>query len=59
MILRWLSSNMNLRLRFVLPITASVIVCMAVLSAYLINRQADSFQRELQTTARRLLKFWR
>ena len=56
MTLRWPASSMNLRLRFVLPISAIVIVCMAVLSGYLIYRQTDSFQRELQTNGETIVK---
>jgi signal transduction histidine kinase len=56
MIRRWLAKTMNLRLRFVLPISAIVIVCMAALSGYLINSQADSFQRELQTNGETIVK---
>jgi signal transduction histidine kinase len=56
MIRQWLAKTMNLRLRFVLPISAIVIVCMAALSGYLINSQADSFQRELQTNGETIVK---
>ncbi len=56
MTLRWLTTSLNLRLRFVLPISAIVIICMAVLSGYLINRQANSFRRELQTNGETIVK---
>lgn len=56
MIWRWLPFGANLRLRFVLPISAIVVVCIAIVSGYLINRQADGFRRELRTTGETIVK---
>ncbi|MEW5796153.1 MAG: ATP-binding protein [Candidatus Zixiibacteriota bacterium] len=53
---RWLASNANLRLRFVLPISVIVVVCIAIISGYLINRQADGFRRELRATGETIIK---
>jgi len=56
MIRRWLSERLNLRLRFVLPISAIVIACMTVVSGFLIKRQADGYRRELQTNGETIIK---
>jgi len=53
---RWLLSGLNLRMRFVLPISAIVILCMGVVSGFLIDRQANGFRRELQTNGETIIK---
>ncbi len=42
--------NYSLRTKFVLPVAAMLIFATLSTSGYLINRQADSFRRELQTS---------
>jgi len=56
MIRRWLSERLNLRLRFALPISAIVILCITVVSGFLIKRQADGYRRELQTNGETIIK---
>lgn len=53
---RWLLSGLNLRMRFVLPISAIVILCLGVVSGFLIDRQANGFRRELQTNGETIIK---
>ena len=56
MIRRWFTEGLNLRLRFVLPISAIVVACMTVVSGYLIKTQADGYRRELQTNGETIVK---
>jgi len=53
---RWYPSGLNLRMKFVLPISAIVIACMVVLSGYLIKRQSDGYQRELESNGETMIK---
>jgi signal transduction histidine kinase len=46
----------TLRLKFVLPISAMLILSMLIMSGYLINRQSDSFQRELESNGETTIK---
>jgi len=53
---RWFNSGIDLRLKFVLPISAIVMAAMVILSGYLIKRQAAGFYRELETNGQTLIK---
>ena len=46
----------NLRIKFIIPISAMLVVSLLVISSYLINRQSDSIQRELETSGETILK---
>lgn len=48
--------DLNLRMKFILPIAAMLIVNMLFIGGYLVKRQADSFMRELETTGETLSK---
>jgi signal transduction histidine kinase len=56
MIRQWRMSSMKLRTRFVLPISAIVIICMAGLAGYLIQRQSEGYQRELESQGGTMIK---
>jgi len=51
---RWFT--MSLRMRFILPISGMLIVCMVLIGGYLVNRQADSFMRELESSGETMSK---
>ncbi|MBD3257318.1 HAMP domain-containing protein, partial [candidate division GN15 bacterium] len=42
-------TGFSLRLKFVLPISVMLIISMLIISGYLIERQSDSFHRELES----------
>lgn len=46
----------NLRMKFVLPISAIMAVSMLVISSYLINRQSASFRHELESSGETMLR---
>ncbi len=48
--------NMNLRMKFVLPIAAMLVLNMLVIGGYLIRRQSDSFLRELESSGQTMSK---
>ncbi len=48
--------RLSLRTKFILPISAILVVGMLVVSSYLINRQSDSFRRELETAGKTMLR---
>ena len=50
------ASGFSLRLRFVLPISAMLVVSMFLMSAYLIRRQSDNFHTELESRAATMIK---
>jgi len=56
MIWQWRLSDMKLRTKFVLPISALVMVCMIVLAGYLIQRQSESYHRELESQGETMIK---
>ncbi len=45
----------SLRLKFVLPISAMLIISMLIISGYLIKRQSDSFHRELESNGETMI----
>lgn len=53
---RWYLFDLNLRMKFVLPISAIVIACMVILAGYLIKRQSDGYQRELESNGETMIK---
>ncbi len=48
--------KLNLRTKFVAPISAMVIVSILIVSGYLLQRQSDSFRRELETNGETMIK---
>ncbi|HUV31016.1 MAG TPA: ATP-binding protein [Acidobacteriota bacterium] len=48
--------QVNLRTRFVLPISAMVVVSMLITSGYLLKRQDDGFRRELETSGKTMIQ---
>lgn len=48
--------SFSLRTKFVLPVSAVLILSTLVTSAYLIKRQADSFRRELRTSGETMIR---
>ena len=48
--------GLGLRLKFVLPISAMLIVSMLIVSGFLIKRQSDGFHRELESTGETMIK---
>jgi len=56
MIQQWRLSNMKLRTKFVLLISAIVMACMVVLAGYLIQRQSEGYQRELESQGETMIK---
>jgi hypothetical protein len=53
---RWRFSDFTLRMKFVLPITAILIGAMLILSGFLIQRQSEGFQRELESNGETIIK---
>lgn len=50
------SFGLSLRLKFVLPISVMLIISMLIISGYLINRQSDSFRRELESNGETMIR---
>jgi two-component system NtrC family sensor kinase len=50
------SFGLSLRLKFVLPISVMLIISMLIISGYLINRQSDSFRRELESNGETMIQ---
>lgn len=48
--------NLNLRMKFILPIAAMLVFSMAVIGGYLVKRQSDSFYRELGSSSETMLR---
>ncbi|UCC43492.1 MAG: HAMP domain-containing protein [Candidatus Zixiibacteriota bacterium] len=48
--------NPNLRTKFLLPISAMLIVSMLLASGYMLDRQSDSFRSELETSGETMIK---
>ncbi len=48
--------HMNLRTKFVLPISVIVVASTLIVSGYLIERQSNSFRRELETSGKTMLR---
>jgi len=48
--------NLSLRSKIVLPVAAMLIMATLVTSGYLIQRQAQSFRRELQTSGETMIR---
>ncbi len=53
---QWRPPKAKLRTKFLVPISAIVIACMAILSGYLIQRQSEGYQRELESRGETLIK---
>jgi two-component system NtrC family sensor kinase len=53
---RWLHGGLSLKTKFVLPITVVVMASMILLGGWLIQRQADGYQRELESNGSTLMK---
>jgi len=50
------SFGLSLRLKFVLPISMMLIISMLIISGYLINRQSESFRRELESNGETMIR---
>ena len=48
--------NLKLRNKFIVPISALLIVSTLVVSGYLIKHQAESFRRELETSGETMIR---
>jgi signal transduction histidine kinase len=48
--------GLNLRMKFILPISAMLIFSMLVIGGYLVGRQSDSYLRELRSTGETMLQ---
>jgi signal transduction histidine kinase len=56
MIRQWRFSSMKLQTKFVLPISAIMIACLVVLAGYMIQRQSESYHRELESKGETMIK---
>ena len=48
--------NLGLRTKFVLPVASLLVLATGVISGYLIQRQAEGFRRELQTSGETMIR---
>ena len=48
--------SMSLRLKFILPIAAMLVVSMLAISSYLVRRQSESFRHELEVTGETMVR---
>jgi len=48
--------GMSLRLKFIVPIAAMLVVSMLAISSYLVRRQSDSFRHELEVTGETMVR---